>query len=162
MPLKIRIVLFSTFNCKETEKPKIFLWPVSYFFGLTYFTKVRCLQKNNIGHTTVPCCNIIKWMKNFSDSFFFSTHRSNSEQMSSQANAIHIEFKGFLNSHKFKFPWYVWYRANFGRWFHCLMIQWVRELSTNVRQPFCPVCQKLSLEVDPLFGAWNSFLFDKI
>ena len=28
---------------------------------------------------------MIKWMKNFSDSFFFSTHRSNSEQMSSQA-----------------------------------------------------------------------------
>ena len=40
-------------------------------------------------------------MKNFSDSFFFSTHRSNSEQMSSQANAVHIEFKGFLSLHEF-------------------------------------------------------------
>ena len=45
-------MLFSTFDSKSTKRPKIFcmaifivLWP----YLLT--TKLRCLQKNNIGHT---------------------------------------------------------------------------------------------------------------
>ena len=37
MTLKVRIVLFSTFNSKTTERPKIFLWPFSYFFSLAYW-----------------------------------------------------------------------------------------------------------------------------
>ena len=52
MTLKVRILLFLTFNSKTTEWPKIFfmaifivLWP----YLLT--TKLRCLQKNNFGHT---------------------------------------------------------------------------------------------------------------
>ena len=36
MTLKVRILLFSTYNSKMTERPKIFLWPFSQFFGLTY------------------------------------------------------------------------------------------------------------------------------
>ena len=51
MILKVRIVLFLTFNSKTTEGPKYFkavfivLWP----HLLT--TKLRCLLKNNFGHT---------------------------------------------------------------------------------------------------------------
>ena len=36
MTLKVKIVLFSTFNSKTTERPKIFLWPFSKFFGPAY------------------------------------------------------------------------------------------------------------------------------
>ena len=34
--LLLKEAQFSTFNSKTTEWPKIFLWPFSYFFGLTY------------------------------------------------------------------------------------------------------------------------------
>ena len=36
MTLKVRILLFSTFNSKTTQRPKIFLWLFSQFFGLAY------------------------------------------------------------------------------------------------------------------------------
>mgnify|MGYP001423040879 CR=1 FL=1 len=36
MTLKVRILLYSTFDSKTTGRPEIFIWPFSYFFGLTY------------------------------------------------------------------------------------------------------------------------------
>ena len=36
MTLKVRIVLFSTFNSITTERPKIFVLPFSYCIGLAY------------------------------------------------------------------------------------------------------------------------------
>ena len=54
IPLNLRFLLFSTFDSKTTERPKIFLWPfflVLWPYLLT--TKLRCLQKNNIGHTNL-------------------------------------------------------------------------------------------------------------
>ena len=52
MTLKVRILLFSTFDSKTTERPKILavfivLWPY-----LLVVTKLRLLQKSKIGHTT--------------------------------------------------------------------------------------------------------------
>ena len=52
MTLKVRILLFSTFYSKTTKRPKIFLW--LFFIVLWPYlstTKLRCLQKNNIGYT---------------------------------------------------------------------------------------------------------------
>ena len=36
MTFKVKILLFSTFDFKNMERPKISLWPFSKFFGLTY------------------------------------------------------------------------------------------------------------------------------
>ena len=36
MALKIRILLYFTFNTKSSQIPKTFLWPFSYIFGLVY------------------------------------------------------------------------------------------------------------------------------
>ena len=52
MTLKVRIVLFFTFNSKTTERTKIFFMAVFVVFKPYLLTsKLRCLQKNNFGHT---------------------------------------------------------------------------------------------------------------
>ena len=42
-------MLFSTFDSKTTKRPKTCLWLWPYLLT----TNLRCLQKNNIGHTIV-------------------------------------------------------------------------------------------------------------
>ena len=56
MTLKVKIVLFSTFNSKRTERPKIFLWT---FWPYLLTTKLSCLQKNKFGHTIADISHII-------------------------------------------------------------------------------------------------------
>jgi len=52
MTLKVRIVLFLTFDSKTTEGPKIFLWPFSWFFGLTCWPlNLGACRKKIIEHT---------------------------------------------------------------------------------------------------------------
>ena len=51
MTLKVRILLFSTFNSKNTERPKIFLWPFSLFFGHTKLPLHTAFHGNYIDRT---------------------------------------------------------------------------------------------------------------